>query len=244
MGNSASVEHRIKVSGVDIYYSIYTSRRTRRLGIVVDEHGGVRVRVPPGTSLNAAEGFLASNARWVVKAREKMMERRRRVVQARDGTSVPHFGSEIALHLTSGVSEPHLITANGAKTLVLPSSRQDGKEPLDFLRAFYMGETASYLSGRIVELEKLTKLHSLRYELKEFRSKWGSCSPSGTIRFNSKLSVFPEDVIDYVIIHELCHLRHRSHGDAFWQLVSSFLPDYRERKEKLRRIALETAFEW
>ena len=128
--------------------------------------------------------------------------------------------------------------------LILPANSETGETPLDFLRSFYMQATVSYLHRKISGFERLTGVKSKRYEVKEFRSKWGSCSPSGTIRFNSKLSAFPEDVIDYVVVHELCHLKYRRHDASFWRLVSSYLSDLDDRREKLRKIAIETSFSW
>ena len=244
MSGNADGERSAIVNGEEIRYNIYTSRRTRRPGIIVDADGGVRVRMPQGASQKTVDEFIAANARWLIRTREKMKKTKRRLVLADDRAQVPLFGREIVLCLVPELREPRLTGMNGRETLALPSSGQDGKVPLDFLRSFYMGETESYLLRKLPEFERLTKLHAPRYELKEFRSKWGSCSPSGTVRFNSKLSAFPEDVIDYVIVHELCHLRHRNHDASFWRLVSSFLPDCLERRQRLRRIALETTFAW
>ena len=244
MKRSDREDGSMTINGEEIRYSIIRSSRARRFSVIVDEQGGVRVRGPQKSSEKALAAFLRTNAQWVLRTRESMKKRRRTPVDARDGMFVPHFGRQVRLSVTPGVSKAELRGTNGHSTLALPASSSDGREPIDFLRMFYMHETASYLNGRIPAFERLTGLHSARYELKEFRSKWGSCAPSGTIRFNAKLSAFPEDVIDYVIVHELCHLMHRKHDAKFWNHVSSFLPDFRYRKEQLRKMALEMAFAW
>jgi hypothetical protein len=235
-------EHSIMLRGSEVRYSIYSSRRTERLGIIMDEYGGVRVRAPPGTSPKTIERFLTENSNWIFRTREKMKNRRRRVIDAKDGAFVPYFGMEIMLEISSKVSEPELRGVKGKEILILPANSETGETPFDFLRSFYMQATVSYLHRKIPGFERLTGMMPKRYEVKEFRSKWGSCSPSGTIRFNSKLSAFPEDVIDYVIVHELCHLKYRRHDASFWRLVSSHLGDFDDRREKLRKIAIETSF--
>lgn len=69
------------------------------------------------------------------------------------------------------------------------------------------------------------------------RSRWGSCSARGTLSFNWRLVKLPAKLFDYVIVHELCHLKHLNHSPAFWQLVARHIPDYRQRRQQLRKLA-------
>jgi predicted metal-dependent hydrolase len=71
-------------------------------------------------------------------------------------------------------------------------------------------------------------------EIKNQRAQWGSCSRSGTVRFNWKIAMAPAAIMDYVIIHELCHLIHSNHQSQFWSKVQSVIPDYKIRKEWLK----------
>jgi predicted metal-dependent hydrolase len=72
------------------------------------------------------------------------------------------------------------------------------------------------------------------YKVKEFQSRWGSCTPSGRVDFNWKIIMAPNRVVDYVVVHELCHLKQHDHSPQFWKLVESIMPDYAESKEWLR----------
>jgi len=71
--------------------------------------------------------------------------------------------------------------------------------------------------------------------IKEQRSRWGSCSKKGNLNFNWKLVMAPPDVIDYVVVHEICHLRHMNHSKEFWRYVETILPDYRDSAHWLRK---------
>ncbi|WP_133627269.1 M48 family metallopeptidase [Fonticella tunisiensis] len=73
-----------------------------------------------------------------------------------------------------------------------------------------------------------------RVVVKEQKSIWGSCSSRGNINFNWRLIMAPLSVIDYVVIHELCHLKHQDHSSKFWSLVEYVMPDYKEKKKWLR----------
>ena len=71
--------------------------------------------------------------------------------------------------------------------------------------------------------------------IREQKTRWGSCSSKGNLNFNWKLVLMPEEILDYVVVHELAHRREMNHGPAFWKIVESVLPDYRARKEWLRK---------
>jgi predicted metal-dependent hydrolase len=78
-----------------------------------------------------------------------------------------------------------------------------------------------------------------RIEIRDQRTRWGSCSPLGTLSFNWRLVLAPIEVLDYVVVHELCHLRHPNHSPRFWQLVASRRPQWRSGREWLREFGPE-----
>jgi predicted metal-dependent hydrolase len=118
----------------------------------------------------------------------------------------------------------------------------DGKAALRTLFRFYETELQAYLLDRIEDMERLTGLAAVSYRVRAYKSKWGSCSPEGVVSFNLKLAAFQSEIVDYVIIHELCHLRHRNHSKAFWRLVGKYMGDVQERRALLRREAKNHEF--
>ncbi len=83
-----------------------------------------------------------------------------------------------------------------------------------------------------------------RVEIKNHKRRWGSCSQNGIVRFNWKIIMAPVTILDYVIVHELCHLIHQHHSSQFWQKVEAIIPDYAKRRERLREYSLAmTAFD-
>lgn len=99
---------------------------------------------------------------------------------------------------------------------------------------------------QIVELEKKLRkyvdkwepvigVHATHWTLREMRTRWGSCTvDTGRIRINTRLAYYPDECLEYVIVHELCHLLETSHNQRFWSYVSEFIPDWKERKNKLK----------
>lgn len=91
-------------------------------------------------------------------------------------------------------------------------------------------------------LEQLNRRYGFSYgrvAIRDQRRRWGSCSSAGNLNFNYKILFLPSALQEYIVTHELCHLAEFNHGPAFWRLVASTVPDYRQRRQHLRRFSLE-----
>ena len=104
-----------------------------------------------------------------------------------------------------------------------------------------IGEAEGRKEARAV-ITELAEAEALRLgvayagiQIRDQRTRWGSCSPSGTLTFNWRLALAPHAVLDYVVVHELCHLREANHGPGFWRLVERARPDYKAPRAWLRR---------
>ena len=188
--------------------------------------------VPEGFGQPQIEALLKKKTNWIV---EKLREvkgipapRKREFVS---GESFPLLGKEYRLKVQKGQVGP---------------ARQEGDR---FLANTLSGEPKE-IEQNIIDLykeiakEKLTVraryfANKLMIEPKEikitdFKNKWGSCTPDGVVSFNWQIITTSSSVIDYVVVHELCHLEHPNHSKEFWKLVESVLPDYKQTKEKIK----------
>lgn len=104
----------------------------------------------------------------------------------------------------------------------------------DTFRSYYLKQAKSFLPERLTYWSEKMNLKFNRVSIRGQRTRWGSCSRSGAISLNWKLMIFPLGIIDYVLIHELAHLRYPNHSRAFWNLVTSYCPDYREHRKALK----------
>jgi predicted metal-dependent hydrolase len=100
--------------------------------------------------------------------------------------------------------------------------------------AWYRAEAKKFFSGRCDALAKVTGCTPKTLRLSSAQKRWGSCSTSGTVSLNWRLILAPPEIIDYVILHELIHLRHHNHSKKFWDAVGSFMPDYPGRRDWLK----------
>ncbi len=102
------------------------------------------------------------------------------------------------------------------------------------LKKRYMQAAKEYFPKRVAYYQQFTGGRYERISIREQKTRWGSCSSRGTLSFNWKLMLAPPGILDYVVVHELCHLRHMNHSRDFWAAVESVLPDYKERRKWLK----------
>lgn len=102
------------------------------------------------------------------------------------------------------------------------------------LKQWYSQQALKYLTERSQYFSKKMRLHYLSIKIQHYKSKWGSCSIQGHIHYNYLIMLAPPEIIDYLVVHELAHLKHHNHSPCFWQLVAIFVPQYKECRRWLK----------
>jgi len=196
----------------------------------------VILRLPSHVSDEEGRDFLASRVDWVLRSQGEMLSREhgRLPVDLRDGGSMPWLGREYGIIL----APTRLPFLHGNKIL-MPAPANASPEMQQHciklgIDSLIDREAMPYISERMQTLNRLTGLSGTTLVLKDYRSRWGSCSNTGTITLNRRLMLCRPDVIDYVIVHELCHLRHLNHSPRFWKLVEQFFPGWRRQRDWLK----------
>lgn len=207
-------------------------RGTRRtIGLSID-HRGLRVGAPRRTSLTEVESLIRRHSEWVVEKLDEWRTRRRpETLAIKDGTRIPFLGGELELRLAVGANRA--VWGTGTLTLCLKS----GVAPGAILEKALRERAREHFSGRLAPLAEVLGVGVPPLALSSARTRWGSCSTRSGIRLNWRLIHFPEAIIDYVVIHELAHLRHMNHSPRFWSLVEVACPDYRAARVELQRLA-------
>jgi predicted metal-dependent hydrolase len=208
-------------------------RQRRTLGLYVLDGGDVELRLPRNCPTQVGEDFVRSRREWL----ERTLAGRGRAsglpeADYRDGAPVQLLGRSLRLTLRVGAAAA--VTRDDGQVLVrLPSPRPSAV--YDALLAWYRHEALRLLPALVAQWYPRLALPgaapSLR--LRRMRARWGSCSSLGKLNLNLWLVRAPAACIDYVVVHELCHLREFNHGPAFHALVGSILPDWRERRAAL-----------
>lgn len=120
------------------------------------------------------------------------------------------------------------------KLLLFVPYEADYKCKRELLEKWFRKEAALILREKAEEFAKILSVEFKEIHIKDQRSRWGSCSSKGNLNFNWRIVMAPELVCDYVVIHELCHLKHMNHSEAFWQLVRSICPEYKQYRRWLK----------
>ncbi|KKT40434.1 MAG: hypothetical protein UX47_C0001G0031 [Candidatus Collierbacteria bacterium GW2011_GWA2_46_26] len=207
--------------------------------IRVHPDGGVIVRAPFWLPAFSIQKFVDEKTDWILRS----LARTKPSVSAkkyREGDKHLYFGREYPLKIKT-VDRPTrtlIELAEDCIVVCLFRGHSEDKriaEIRDGLLRWYLETGISVITEKVnVYTEKIGVNYS-RIDIKKVSSIWGSCSPSNKLCFNRKLIMAPHEVVDYVIIHEVCHLVHRNHGSHFWGLVAKFDPKYKEHRRWLYR---------
>jgi predicted metal-dependent hydrolase len=120
---------------------------------------------------------------------------------------------------------------DGSRFIISPSAAAAGKESL---RIWYRQRALSFLPERVKFYEEIMGCTARAIRISRARSRWGSCSADNRLAFSWRLMMAPQEVIDYIVIHELAHIREKNHSPRFWSLVGKICPDYKDQRRWLR----------
>jgi predicted metal-dependent hydrolase len=225
----------LRVGQTEIPYEL---RRTATLSErrIIVMPGSVEVLALTTDDDAAIEGFLDRKRQWLfdtVREMEETVANRPIVPRFMSGSKIPFRGRQSLLTVRRHDGQHIEIAHRNGFLVDLPSSVAE--EAADSLVAM---EIKLWLKRRVrLDVREIVGAYEKRFDLKprsirvaEFATGWGSCGPSGTIHIDWRLVFAPKRVLEYVVVHELAHLKHRSHGELFWEFLSSILPDFERPK--------------
>lgn len=211
---------------------IRTSRR-KTAQVRVDE-GKVSILVPDDLSDSRIDEILAKKTQWI---RGKMyLHGQALPVQPKEyisGESFSYLGRNYRLKVLKG-SQSSVKLLNGRLQVTLPTGSKSPVKVREALTGWYRAHAEAKIQEKAARYAPVIGVNPKSIGIKTFKSRWGSCHISGDILYNWKIVIAPNRVVDYVAVHELCHLKQHDHSDKFWKLVGQILPDYAECKEWLR----------
>ncbi len=223
--------HRLSLSdGETLSYTLRRKKRMKHLYLYVKE-GELEVRCNPRVSLSAIESFLLSKEPWILR---KLHEQHPDHDPAKnfpwDGRLVPiHFKEEKNSDVFRFRYEKEKDHA-----LIQGPYFPPNDELQNLYEGYYRLHASRILGPRIEHWSEVTGLHPSKVGYRKAKSRWGSCSSRNSVNLNTRLLLCPPEIRDYVIVHELCHIRHKNHSKDFWNLVGRYLPDWKERRKRLR----------
>lgn len=220
----------------DISYALVRSKR-RTADIVIEPDGRVIVRAPEDTSPERIEDMIESKRLWIYKnlAEWRDLNATRVIREYRNGEGFLYLGRSYRLLLVSNQEEPLLLKAG--RFCLRRDLVDQGEIPAakTAFREYFTSRGLERITQRVDYFAPKVGIKTGKIDVRELGSRWASCSPTGNLAFHWKCMMAPPRIIDYIVVHELCHYHHLDHSDAFWNEVDKVMPDYYERKEWLRK---------
>ncbi len=221
------------LEGMRVNYLFQRVRR-RSIGFVVGPDG-LEVRAPKWVTLKEVELGLQERGEWVLRKWAEVQERQKNIRQIEwaDGACLDYLGSSIRLRLSPEVGRSELHEGIELR-LALPLNAE-ASQIRDAVQAWLMREGRALFEARLNFFAPLMGVQWRKLSLSNAGSRWGSARIDGAIRLNWRLIHLKPDAIDYVVVHELAHLREMNHSPAFWKVVAEILPDHVERRKALQK---------
>jgi len=234
----------VRFGDASIHYRVIRSpKRHKTIEITVDEPGAVTIAAPMHTSSERLEATVRRRAKWIVQHDGVAVASppARRFVS---GESLPYLGRSVRLTVRPTDGDQVAIRFHHWQFDVDVPRRLRGEERQLTIRsaveAWYRERAALKLPPRVERIAKLLGVQPKAVLIRDQRVRWASCGPDGTLRFNWRALMLPPALIDYVVAHELAHLRVRPHSAEYWSTVAQAIPDYRARRERLRAVGSMT----
>lgn len=223
------------LEGQAVSYVLHRSHGRRRISLSIDERG-LRIGAPLRASMREIETVLRDHARWVVRKLAQWTEKRAPSRRWESGETLMFLGRPLHLSITGGANNTEGVTPlDGA--LQITASRLQPENIAALARAWLRAQALSDFALRVERYRRAMATAPVDIRLSNARTRWGSCHAGGRILLNWRLIQMPARLIDYVVVHELAHLREMNHSPRFWAVVAKEIPDYAARRREIRRDA-------
>lgn len=206
-------------------YQLIRSRR-KTIAICINREGGVIVRAPLRAAQREIDRFVCEKQDWIREKSSQVMQdaAARRNLRISAGSLLPLMGCAYPVKLADQCG------FDGICFSVMP---QEQEQMLLQIKRLYQSIAEQYIRERIARFSKVMGVTPSGVRIGSANTSWGSCSAKNRLNFTWKLMMAAPEEIDYVVVHELAHIREHNHSPRFWKLVEAVLPDYRERRKRL-----------
>ena len=228
-------QRQIMLDGQPVDYVLKFSARAKKWRISLNDKG-LSVILPARTKPDVAEQALRQHTAWVLKQRQRQQK------MAALAAAQPSLAPDTLL--LRGQTLPYRVLPapilkgaavfDGHTLNVQVPIAADASVAAAVLQTWYLEQALSDIRAGVQRRAEAMQVRPAKISLRDQRRRWGSCSSKGNLSFSWRLILMPPDVLDYVVVHELAHLRHMNHSPKFWALVSQYCPNYKQHAAWLK----------
>lgn len=220
-------------------YQIIKRPRRRTVSISVKPDCSVRLVVPASLPDKKIIELIKQKSSWVESkiAYFKEIQKRHQEKKYVSGEAFKYLGRSYRLKIVWNDENKDVKLMNGEFNIPVPSGLQESEQTLLIIRrlsTWYQKHALIRLEEKVRHFSAEMGVSPISVGVKGYKSRWGTCHLDGRIYFNWRIIIAPHSVVDYLVVHELCHLVHHNHSKRYWKQVETILPDYSEREEWLK----------
>lgn len=226
------------MDGFDFPVKVVKTDRKKSASIQLDGKV-VKVRVPRTLSDERIRELVARRTSWITAKLKEAAERP--VVKPKEyvsGETFPCLGRNYRLKVTAGEETSIRLRGGYIQAIVRGTDERPRETVRSMLTVWYQERAKKSLGEKTERFAKIVEVEPRSVTVKDYKSRWGSCSSSGDISYNWRIVLAPHRIVDYVVVHELCHMLEHNHSGRYWKLVEKYVPDYRERRDWLKNHSL------
>lgn len=234
----------INYGNTKMYYSFYRQNR-KDIRVVIDLINKIVAFVPETMSEDKIHQTLSNKAQWIYTKVQELNEIQSNVSPKEfvSGEKLMYLGRQYRLKVYREVVDKTSFTFRQGRFVAVVPSNWAQEKVQDRLEAhlieWYRKHGLKKIQERVAYYENILGVRAQSIQMKTQHKRWGTCTPEGNIYINWRIAMAPIKIIDYIVVHELAHLRIPEHSDAFWKLIRSILSDYEGSKEWLRVHGME-----
>lgn len=230
-------------NGVFEYNVTHSARRSLHLKVTADT---IQIRAPLHTASSSIEQFIHHHAEWIVKTRQRLeCHRALPINQWAFGQTIQYLGYRLCLASDPQAIAPRYVgdyqNPSEGDCLYLPIASDASTEQIKKHAQYWLENRArQWFSERLLWFAHKRQIQANGWRISRAHTRWGQCNSRGIISLNWRLIHFPKEQIDYVIAHELAHLRQMNHSPKFWAEVARLMPEYESIKQAMRAHRIES----
>lgn len=225
----------VVVAGKTYDIQLKTSQR-RSYSLKVLSSESAELRAPLKTTVTQAKAVVLQHGDWLVQKSVLMKHKDRLEVFDQSEYTVYYGGRPQRLSIVKDLeaTESTLTYQELTSHFVMRSAKPSLEETEWFLSSFYKKRAEQMIRLSLESYQDRLPEQPSQVQIKDQKARWGSCNQKGQIRLNFRIAQCSQALCDYLVLHELCHLRHMNHSEAFWSYMASLMPDYKQRRAALK----------
>ena len=214
-------------------YTHIVNNRLKHTYLTFDEEGNLVIKSPK-VSQSYIEKLLLKKAVWINRSREKIFQKRGKVLDFTSPSKLYFQGKEYSLNLEKHTKKRTKLTFK-EEEFVLYYSEYDENIFHRHINHFYKEEAKAFIPSLVESWSDIMNLTPNKISFRKTKRQWGSCSAKNDLSFNTMTMKLPPNVIQYIIVHELAHIKHKHHQKSFWEEIAKYMPEYKQYVTELKK---------